>query len=52
VIRFVLTRLLLLVVGLLVASALIFFTLRILPGDVAQVIAGTQSTPEQVAAIT
>lgn len=50
-IRFVLTRLLLLVVGLLVASALIFFTLRILPGDVAQVIAGTQSTPEQVAAI-
>lgn len=49
--RFLLTRLILLVVGLLVASALIFFTLRILPGDVAQVIAGTQATPQQVSAI-
>jgi peptide/nickel transport system permease protein len=34
-----------------IASALIFFTLRVLPGDVAQIIAGTQGTPEQVAAI-
>jgi peptide/nickel transport system permease protein len=51
VIRFVLTRVVLLVVGLLIASALIFFTLRVLPGDVAQIIAGTQGTPEQVAAI-
>ncbi|WP_437582324.1 ABC transporter permease [Paramicrobacterium sp. CJ85] len=50
-IRFVLTRLLLLVVGLFVASALIFATLRVLPGDVAQVIAGTDSTPEQVEAL-
>lgn len=50
--RFVLSRLLLLVLGLLVASALIFFSLRLLTGDVAQVIAGTQGTPAQVAAIT
>ncbi|MCU1527475.1 MAG: transporter permease [Frondihabitans sp.] len=50
--RFVLSRLLLLVIGLLVASALIFFTLRLLSGNVAQVIAGTQSSPAQVAAIT
>lgn len=50
-IRYALTRLALLVVGLLVASALIFVTLRVLPGDVAQLIAGTQGTPEQVAAL-
>ncbi|GAA2538698.1 ABC transporter permease [Microbacterium mitrae] len=31
------------------ASLLIFLALRVLPGDVAQVIAGTQGTPEQVA---
>ncbi|MBK4347456.1 ABC transporter permease [Lacisediminihabitans changchengi] len=50
-IRFIITRLLLLVLGLLIASALIFFTLRVLPGDVAQVIGGTQATPAQVEAI-
>lgn len=49
--RFILTRLVLLLVGLLAASALIFFTIRVLPGDVAQVIAGTDATPEAVAAI-
>ncbi|MGG7463847.1 ABC transporter permease [Plantibacter sp. YIM 135347] len=49
--RFVLTRLILLVIGLLAASALIFFTLRVLPGDVAQVIAGTDSTPAQIASL-
>lgn len=49
--RFALSRLVLLVIGLLVASALIFFTLRLLPGDVAQVIAGTQGTPAQVRSI-
>lgn len=50
-IRFILTRLVFLVAGLLVASALIFFTLRVLPGDVAQVIAGADGTPAQVEAI-
>ncbi|WP_439591450.1 ABC transporter permease [Microbacterium sp.] len=50
-IRYTLTRLALLLLGLFVASVLIFFTLRVLPGDVAQLIAGTGSTPEQVAAI-
>lgn len=49
--RFLLTRVALLVVGLAVASMLIFFTLRVLPGDVAQVIGGTQASPAQVAAI-
>jgi len=51
VIRYALTRGALLLLGLFVASALIFLTLRGLPGDVAQQIAGTNGTPEQVAAI-
>jgi peptide/nickel transport system permease protein len=51
VIRYTLTRLALLVVGLVVASVLIFLSLRVLPGDVAQLIAGVQSTPQQVADI-
>jgi peptide/nickel transport system permease protein len=51
VIRYALTRLALLVAGLLVASVLIFLSLRVLPGDVAQLIAGTEGTPAQVAAI-
>ena len=46
--RFLVGRLLLLVVGLLVASIIIFATLRVLPGDVAQIVAGTQATPAQV----
>lgn len=50
-IRYALTRLALLLLGLVVASVLIFVTLRVLPGDVAQQIAGTNSGPEQVAAI-
>lgn len=50
-IRYTLTRLALLLLGLFVASVLIFLTLRVLPGDVAQLIAGTSSTPDQVAAI-
>ncbi|QEW00548.1 ABC transporter permease [Microbacterium caowuchunii] len=50
-IRYTLTRLALLVLGLVVASVIIFLTLRVLPGDVAQLIAGTNSTPEQVAGI-
>ena len=50
-IRFLITRIALLVVGLAVASILIFLTLRVLPGDVAQVIGGTQASPAQVAAL-
>lgn len=50
-IRYALTRLTVLVVGLLVASALIFTVLRVLPGDVAQLIAGTQGSAAQVAQI-
>jgi peptide/nickel transport system permease protein len=51
VIRYALTRLGLLVLGLAVSSALIFLSLRVLPGDVALLIAGTQATPEQVGAL-
>ncbi|MFG6445121.1 ABC transporter permease [Microbacterium sp. P06] len=50
-IRYAATRGVLLLAGLLVASVLIFFTLRVLPGDVAQLIGGTTSSPEQIAAI-
>lgn len=46
--RYALTRLVLLLAGLLAASVLIFATLRVLPGDVAQMIAGSTGTPEQV----
>jgi peptide/nickel transport system permease protein len=49
--RYAATRVILLLLGLLVASVLIFATLRVLPGDVAQLIGGTSSTPEQVAQI-
>lgn len=37
--------------GLLVSSVVIFLTLRVFPGDVAQLIAGMQASPEQVEAI-
>lgn len=47
--RFLLTRVALLIVGPLVASILIFLALRVFPGDVAQLIAGSKGTPEQVA---
>ncbi|WP_194397863.1 ABC transporter permease [Microbacterium atlanticum] len=50
-IRYALTRFALLLLGLLVASVLIFVTLRVLPGDVASVIAGVGSTPAQQDAI-
>lgn len=50
-IRYTLTRLALLLLGLLVASVLIFLSLRVLPGDVAQLIAGVNSTPAQIEAI-
>ncbi|MGW8484183.1 ABC transporter permease [Microbacterium sp. NPDC055903] len=49
--RYTLTRGALLIAGLLVSSVIIFLTLRVLPGDVAQLIAGTNSTPEQVQAL-
>lgn len=47
--RFISIRLLYLLMGWVIASVLIFFSLRVLPGDVAQVIAGTQATPARVA---
>lgn len=50
-IRSTLTRLGLLVLGLVVSSVLIFFSLRVLPGDVALLIGGTQATPDQIAAL-
>lgn len=49
--RFLAVRALTLVAGLFLASLIIFASLRLLPGDVAQVIGGTSASPEQVAAI-
>ena len=49
-IRYALTRLALLVVGLAVASVLIFVTLRVLPGDPAVVALGIEASPEALAA--
>lgn len=50
-IRYALTRGALLIVGLFVSSVIIFLTLRVFPGDVAQLIAGLQASPEQIEAI-
>lgn len=50
-IRYALTRLALLLIGLVIASALIFLTLRVLPGDTAQLIAGIGASPEAVQAL-
>lgn len=50
--RFVLRRLMLFVAALAVLSVVIFVSLRILPGNVAVLMAGTNSTPERVAALT
>jgi peptide/nickel transport system permease protein len=51
VIRYTLTRGVLLIAGLLVSSVLIFVTLRVFPGDVAQLLAGTQASPTAVEAL-
>lgn len=50
-IRYTLVRGALLIAGLLVSSLLIFLTLRVFPGDVAQLIAGTQASPAEVQAL-
>ena len=50
-IRYTLTRGVLLIAGLFVSSVLIFLTLRVFPGDVAQLIAGTQASPATVEAL-
>lgn len=49
--RYTLVRGALLIAGLLVSSVVIFLTLRVLPGDVAQLIAGTQASKETVEAL-
>lgn len=49
--RFLARRLLLFLATIVGMSVLIFLALRILPGDVAMVIAGTKATPERVARI-
>jgi peptide/nickel transport system permease protein len=51
VLRYALIRGALLIAGLLVSSVLIFLTLRVFPGDVAQLIAGTQASPAEVDAL-
>ena len=49
--RFVVKRLGLFVVALFGLSLLVFMLLRMLPGDVAAVIAGTNATPERIASL-
>ncbi|MCI1935727.1 MAG: ABC transporter permease [Bifidobacteriaceae bacterium] len=49
--KFVVRRLALFCVALIVLSLLVFACLRILPGNVAAVMAGTNSTPERIAAL-
>ncbi len=49
--RFLLVRALTLAAGLVLASLIIFAALRLLPGDVAQVIGGTSASPEKIAAL-
>ena len=49
--RFVIRRLLLFVAALFGISIVVFAALRVLPGDVASVMAGLNSPPERVAAL-
>lgn len=49
--RFIVKRLALFVVALFGLSLLVFVLLRMLPGDVAAVIAGTNATPERIASL-
>ncbi|KFJ04132.1 glutathione transport system permease [Bifidobacterium subtile] len=49
--RFLLRRLALFVAALIVISGVIFMALRVLPGDVASVMAGMNSPPSRVAAL-
>jgi peptide/nickel transport system permease protein len=48
---YVLRRIGFFILGLAVTSVVVFITLRVLPGDVAQVIGGVKATPEQLARI-
>jgi len=48
---YVARRLALLLAAIVVTSIVIFLVLRLLPGDLAKVIGGTQATPEQIEAI-
>jgi ABC-type dipeptide/oligopeptide/nickel transport system permease component len=50
-VEYVASRLIQLVVTVLVIAALVFAMLRLIPGDPATVVAGTEATPEMVAAI-
>ena len=49
--RYIARRVLLAVPTLLLASLLIFLLLRLIPGDPATIVAGSDATPEQVAAV-
>jgi peptide/nickel transport system permease protein len=48
---YIVRRLGLLLLAIVVASIVVFLLLRLLPGDLAKVIGGTQATPEQIEAI-
>jgi peptide/nickel transport system permease protein len=48
---YIVRRLGLLLLAIVISSVIVFLLLRLLPGDLAKVIGGTQATPEQIAAI-
>src|SRR4051812_21542170 len=48
---YLLRRLGLLVLAVLIASIVIFLLLQLLPGDLAQVLGGTQASPDQIATL-
>jgi peptide/nickel transport system permease protein len=48
---FVLRRLVLLIVAVAVTSVVVFLLLRLLPGDLARVVAGTEAAPERIKAL-
>jgi peptide/nickel transport system permease protein len=47
--KYVLRRIAMFLVALLAISLIVFLMLRVLPGDIAAVMAGTNSPPERVA---
>lgn len=49
--RFIVKRIALLIVALFVISLVIFAALRVLPGDIAAIMAGTNASPERVTAL-
>lgn len=50
-IKYCFARLIILILSILIFSVILFLLLRVLPGDIASLIGGTDATPEQIAKI-